>query len=54
MAKGDFAHPLFKSQVMLHIIALAFVGRVWSVLAMPGPIDNIIAVTAMYFPATCS
>ncbi len=21
-AKGDFAHPLFKSQVMLHIIAL--------------------------------
>lgn len=23
MAKGDFAHPLFKSQVLLHIIALA-------------------------------
>ena len=23
MAKGDFAHPLFKSQVMLHAIALA-------------------------------
>lgn len=23
VAKGDFAHPLFKSQVMLHIIALA-------------------------------
>ena len=23
MAKGDFAHPLFKTQVMLHIIALA-------------------------------
>ncbi|MDP5103580.1 MAG: pyridoxal phosphate biosynthetic protein [Erythrobacter sp.] len=23
MAKGDFAHPLFKSQVMLHVIALA-------------------------------
>lgn len=22
-ANGDFAHPLFKSQVMLHIIALA-------------------------------
>lgn len=22
-AKGDFAHPLFKSQVMLHVIALA-------------------------------
>jgi len=22
MAKGDFAHPLFKSQVMLHIIAV--------------------------------
>lgn len=21
-AKGDFAHPLFKSQVMLHVIAL--------------------------------
>lgn len=23
MAKGDFAHPLFKSQVMLHVTALA-------------------------------
>ncbi len=23
VAKGDFAHPLFKSQVMLHIVALA-------------------------------
>ena len=23
MAKGDFAHPLFKSQVFLHIMALA-------------------------------
>lgn len=23
MAKGDFAHPLFKSQVMLHVIAVA-------------------------------
>ena len=22
MAKGDFAHPLFKSQVLLHVIAL--------------------------------
>lgn len=22
MAKGDFAHPLFKSQVMLHVVAL--------------------------------
>ncbi len=22
-AKGDFAHPLFKSQVMLHLMALA-------------------------------
>lgn len=22
MAKGDFAHPLFKSQVLLHIMAL--------------------------------
>jgi len=21
MAKGDFAHPLFKSQVMLHVVA---------------------------------
>lgn len=24
-SKGDFAHPLFKSQVMLHIIALMLV-----------------------------
>ena len=23
MAKGDFAHPMFKSQVMLHVIAVA-------------------------------
>jgi hypothetical protein len=23
LAKGDFAHPLFKSQVMLHLMALA-------------------------------
>jgi hypothetical protein len=22
MAKGDFAHPLFKSQVMLHVVAV--------------------------------
>ena len=22
MAKGDFAHPLFKSQVLLHVIAV--------------------------------
>ena len=22
MAKGDFAHPLFKSQIMLHVMAL--------------------------------
>ncbi len=28
MAKGDFAHPLFKSQVMLHVIALALLGAV--------------------------
>lgn len=28
MAKGDFAHPLFKSQVMLHIIALALLAAV--------------------------
>jgi exopolysaccharide production protein ExoZ len=33
---------------LMHIIALAFVGRVWSMLASPGPIDNIIAVAAMY------
>ena len=29
MAKGDFAHPLFKSQVMLHIIALALLAAVF-------------------------
>ena len=23
MAKGDFAHPLFKSQVMLHVVAVS-------------------------------
>jgi len=23
VAKGDFAHPLFKSHVMLHVMALA-------------------------------
>lgn len=29
MAKGDFAHPLFKSQVMLHLIALALLVAVF-------------------------
>ncbi len=29
MAKGDFAHPLFKSQVMLHVIALALLAAVF-------------------------
>jgi small multidrug resistance pump len=29
MAKGDFAHPLFKSQVMLHMIALALLAAVF-------------------------
>ena len=28
MAKGDFAHPLFKSQVLLHIITLALLAAV--------------------------
>lgn len=28
MAKGDFAHPLFKSQVMLHVIGLALLAAV--------------------------
>jgi hypothetical protein len=28
MAKGDFAHPLFKSQVLLHGIALALLAAV--------------------------
>ncbi|WP_379922003.1 pyridoxal phosphate biosynthetic protein [Erythrobacter sp. R86502] len=28
MAKGDFAHPLFKSQVMLHTIALALLAAI--------------------------
>ena len=28
MAKGDFAHPLFKSQVMLHVTALALLAAV--------------------------
>lgn len=27
-AKGDFAHPLFKSQVMLHVTALALLAAV--------------------------
>lgn len=29
MAEGDFAHPLFKSQVMLHVIALALLVAVF-------------------------
>jgi hypothetical protein len=29
MAKGDFAHPLFKSQVMLHVIAVALLVAVF-------------------------
>jgi hypothetical protein len=29
MAKGDFAHPLFKSQVMLHVMALALLVAVF-------------------------
>lgn len=29
MAKGDFAHPLFKSQVMLHVMALALLAAVF-------------------------
>lgn len=28
MAKGDFTHPLFKSQVMLHVMALALLAAV--------------------------
>lgn len=28
MAKGDFAHPLFKSQVMLHVTALGLLTAV--------------------------
>ena len=28
MAKGDFAHPLFKSQVMLHVMAVALLTAV--------------------------
>lgn len=28
MAKGDFAHPLFKSQVMLHVMAVALLAAV--------------------------
>ncbi len=28
VAKGDFAHPLFKSQVMLHVIALMLLALV--------------------------
>ncbi len=29
MAKGDFAHPLFKSQVMLHVMAVALLVAVF-------------------------
>jgi hypothetical protein len=29
MAKGDFAHPLFKSQVMLHVMALGLLAAVF-------------------------
>lgn len=29
MAKGDFAHPLFKSQVMLHVTAAALLVAVF-------------------------
>lgn len=32
---------------LTHIVALAFVGRIWSMVATPGPIDNIIAVALM-------
>lgn len=32
---------------LMHILALAFVGRVWSMVAIPGPIDNIIAMAMM-------
>lgn len=28
MAKGDFAHPLFKSQVMLHVMAVGLLAAV--------------------------
>ncbi len=28
-AKGDFAHPLFKSQVMLHVVALGLLVAVF-------------------------
>ena len=29
MARGDFGHPLFRSQVMLHIMALALLAAVF-------------------------
>lgn len=29
VAKGDFAHPLFKAQVMLHVVALALLVAVF-------------------------
>lgn len=32
---------------LTHIMALALVGRIWSKVAIPGPVDNIIAVAAM-------
>jgi hypothetical protein len=28
VAKGDFAHPLFKAQVMLHVVALGLLAAV--------------------------
>lgn len=28
VAKGDFAHPLFKAQVMLHVVALGLLSAV--------------------------
>lgn len=30
VAKGDFAHPLFKSQVMLHVIAVGLLVMVFA------------------------
>lgn len=32
---------------LMHIMALAFVGRIWSMIAIPGPIDNILAFATM-------
>jgi hypothetical protein len=28
VARGDFAHPLFKAQVMLHVVAVGLLGAV--------------------------